>query len=338
MISKRTPRFENVLRMLRREPTDRPVLFEFFLNQRLYRRLLGDRMLAEQTPLAYARNMVRAFAAAGYDYGLFAGGWLFDFKRNARPNLNTVSLNEGAIITDRAGFEAYTWPDPSVCDYSSLRMIENDMPDGMKLMIYTPNGVLENVISLVGYDNLCLLLLDDPRLAADIFERVGETLLAFYRRALQFRSVGLVMVNDDWGFKTQPMLAPAQMREYVFPWHRRIVETAHAAGRPAVLHACGNLELLMDDIIDDLKYDGKHSYEDGICPVEDAYRRWNERVAILGGIDIDYMVRSPPEAIYNRARRLLEMAPTGYGLGTGNSVPEFIPDENYFAMTRAALE
>ena len=72
--------------------------------------------------------------------------------------------------------------------------------------------------------------------------------------------------------------------------------------------------------------------------MEDAYRRWNERVAILGGIDIDYMVRSPPEAIYNRARRLLEMAPTGYGLGTGNSVPEFIPDENYFAMTRAALE
>jgi len=28
----------------------------------------------------------------------------------------------------------------------------------------------------------------------------------------------------------------------------------------------------------------------------------------------------------------------GYALGTGNSVPDYVPDENYFAMTRAALE
>jgi uroporphyrinogen decarboxylase len=28
----------------------------------------------------------------------------------------------------------------------------------------------------------------------------------------------------------------------------------------------------------------------------------------------------------------------GYALGTGNSVPDYVPDEGYFAMTRAALE
>ena len=28
----------------------------------------------------------------------------------------------------------------------------------------------------------------------------------------------------------------------------------------------------------------------------------------------------------------------GYALGTGNSVPDYVPDENYFAMIRAALE
>ncbi|NLF22365.1 MAG: hypothetical protein GX590_04325 [Lentisphaerae bacterium] len=334
----REPCFDNVLRMLRREPTERPVLFEFFLNRRLYQRLIGSRWSDEDTPIAKLRNLVAAFQAAGYDYGLFAGGWLFNFEVNARAHLSTVSLNEGVVITDRASFDAYRWPDPAACDYSVLKAIEADLPAGMKLMVYTPNGVLENVIALVGYDNLCLLLADDPGLVGDIFARVGETLLAFYRRALDYRSVGLVMVNDDWGFKTQPMLAPAQMREFVFPWHRRIVETAHAAGRPAVLHACGNLQTLMEDIIGDLGYDGKHSYEDAICPVEEAYRRWGSRLAILGGLDLDFMVRADPAAIYQRAKRMLEQAPTGYGLGTGNSVPEYVPDENYFAMTRAALE
>ena len=29
----------------------------------------------------------------------------------------------------------------------------------------------------------------------------------------------------------------------------------------------------MDDIIDDMKYDAKHSYEDKIMPVEEAYAK-----------------------------------------------------------------
>jgi uroporphyrinogen decarboxylase len=28
----------------------------------------------------------------------------------------------------------------------------------------------------------------------------------------------------------------------------------------------------------------------------------------------------------------------GYALGTGNSVPDYVPDENYLAMIRAALD
>ena len=28
----------------------------------------------------------------------------------------------------------------------------------------------------------------------------------------------------------------------------------------------------------------------------------------------------------------------GYAPGTGNSVPDYVPDENYFAMISAALE
>ena len=51
--------------------------------------------------------------------------------------------------------------------------------------------------------------------------------------------------------------------------------------------------------------------------MEDAYRRWGERVAIPGGIDIDYMVRSAPEAIYNRARRMFELEPAGKFLEDG---------------------
>jgi uroporphyrinogen decarboxylase len=151
--------------------------------------------------------------------------------------------------------------------------------------------------------------------------------------------VGACISNDDWGFKTQTLLSVADLRRYVFPWHVKIVEAIHAAGKPAILHSCGEAREIMDDIITRMRYDGKHSYEDVIMPVEEAYDRWAGRIAILGGIDVDFIVRSEPREIFKRSRAMLERAAArgGFALGTGNSVPEYIGDEKFFAMTRAAL-
>jgi hypothetical protein len=99
----------------------------------------------------------------------------------------------------------------------------------------------------------------------------------------------------------------------------------------------GSLDAFMTDIIDDIGYDGKHSYEDAIMPVEEAYDTYGSRIAILGGIDVDYVIRATPEEVYKRSCAMLERASGrgGYALGTGNSVPEYVPAEHYFAMTAA---
>jgi uroporphyrinogen decarboxylase len=96
----------------------------------------------------------------------------------------------------------------------------------------------------------------------------------------------------------------------------------------------------MDDIIDDIGYDAKHSFEDGIQPVEEAYDQYGRRISIMGGLDVDFLVRSEHGVVYRRAKAMLERSGQhgGYALGTGNSVPEYIPQENYFAMIAAATE
>jgi uroporphyrinogen decarboxylase len=152
--------------------------------------------------------------------------------------------------------------------------------------------------------------------------------------------VGVCVVNDDWGFKTQLMFPPEMMELYVFPYIRKIVEVIHANGKPAILHSCGNLKEIMDVVIDELKLDGKHSFEDGIIPVEKAYGFWHDRIAIMGGIDMDFLARLSPEEVYLRASRLLELTfdSGGFALGSGNSIPDYVPVENYLAMIRAAVD
>jgi uroporphyrinogen decarboxylase len=183
------------------------------------------------------------------------------------------------------------------------------------------------------------MMMMEPDLTHDIFEAVGSRLVEYYRRCASFESVGACIGNDDWGFKNQTMLSPDDMRRYVFPWHARIVEVVHDAGKPAILHSCGNLEAVMDDVIDVMKYDGKHSYEDAIIPVEEAYERWGSRIAILGGIDVDFLVRHSVDDVRNRAERLLAMSADrgSYGLGSGNSIPDYIPQEKYLAMVETAV-
>jgi uroporphyrinogen decarboxylase len=89
----------------------------------------------------------------------------------------------------------------------------------------------------------------------------------------------------------------------------------------------------MDIIVDELKYDAKHSFEDNILAVEQAWKLWHEKIAILGGIDMDFLVRSEPEAIRERCRKMLELTGSqAYALGSGNSIPTYVPIDNYLAM------
>ena len=337
---RRAPEFENLLKVLNRKKPSRPVLFEFFLNDRLYKSLSGiaDWPGADD----WSKAAIGAYAAAGYDYATVQGCSLdFPSLQRGEKGKKTVSLNEGAVITDRESFSRYPWPDPDGLDYSRLSRLAPLLPDGMKFVVWGGScGVLETVIKLVGYERLCYMLCDDEGLAGDIFGEVGARILRSYEICAKVSSAGALISNDDWGFNTQTMLSPEDMRRYVFPWHKKIVKTIHAAGKPAILHSCGNLDAVMDDVIGDMGFDGKHSYEDTFMPVETAYEKYGGKIAVLGGVDVDFLCRSSPERIFDRSRAMLEKSSKrgGYALGSGNSIPYYVPDESYFAMILAARE
>ena len=336
------PDVQQLIKVLHKEQPDRPVLFEFIINLETCRTVSGRKTQAEPGTVEYYRMVIEAFRDLGYDVApvyTYESG-LFSFPKGEQDSLASRSLNQGALITDRGSFERYPWPDAGQGNYELYHQLSAHLPDGMKLLGFSNGGILENATDIVGFERLCELYLIDPDLTDEIFRHIGERLLKFYSIIASIDSVGVCVVNDDWGFKTQTMFPPEMMERYVFPYTRKIVEVIHASGKPAILHSCGNVKAIMDVIIDDLKLDGKHSFEDGIYPVEDAWDWWSGRIAIIGGIDVDFLARKTPEEIYDRSLRLLEKTSGagGYALGSGNSIPDFVPFENFLAMIRAAVE
>ena len=83
-----------------------------------------------------------------------------------------------------------------------------------------------------------------------------------------------------------------------------------------------------------MRIDGKHSFEDTIEDVRRVKHTYGRRIALLGGIDVDFLCRADEAAIRRRAGETLDvcMPGGGYCLGTGNSVANYIPLDNYLAM------
>jgi uroporphyrinogen decarboxylase len=338
-MTQRKPIFENVLKVLRREVPTRPVLMELFMNNVIYRKFCDPKYLDGKEDISYMLMMASAFANLGYDYfAVWPSG--FGFPSKARESKHTTSLNHEASIYNRKSFDEYKWLEPEDFSMAHLAKVEPYVPEGMKAVMLGPGGVLENIISIMGFDNLCMQIYENPQLVGDIAENVGKRLVRYYEMATEYSIIGAAFGNDDWGFNTQTMLSPKHMKEYIFPWHKKIVEAVHSRNKPCILHSCGNPSEVMDCVIGDMKYDGRHSYEDNIIPVEDFYEKYHGEIAVIGGIDINFIVNKTPVEVKERSGKMLERTASrgAYALGTGNSVPEYIPHENYLAMLSAAYE
>lgn len=230
-------------------------------------------------------------------------------------------------------FDKYKWPSVKDLDLSSLEWLEKNVPENMGVYDLTAHQ-LEMITILLGYERMCYLMFEEPDLVDAVSTKVGEIYDEWTRVLCDFSCIKVIWGSDDMGFRTGTLVSPDFLREKVFPWHKKCVDIAHEHNKPYILHACGQLEQVMDDLIGDVGIDSKHSYEDVIMPVTEAKKRYGSRISILGGIDIDFLCQNDEQAIRRRVRETLEvcMPGGGYCLGTGNSVANYIPVENYLVM------
>ncbi len=87
--------------------------------------------------------------------------------------------------------------------------------------------------------------------------------------------------------------------------------------------------------------DAKHSNEDQIAPFDKWIDLYNDRIGLFGGIDVDLLCQNPYEEVFEQ---VLEKASyyrsrtKGWGLGSGNSIPEYVPVDGFMGMIDAARE
>jgi uroporphyrinogen decarboxylase len=326
----------------------RPRLIEYIFNDPLMKGVLGLLGREWVTPGAdrasretWCDNFIAFWHHMGYDFVRLEMSLAFPLiasRFSVETGRDFAETTRGPIGS-WPDFEKYPWPDLDDAHFMPYEYISTHLPEGMGFIANHAGGMYEYLSRLMGYETLCVALYEEPALVGAICENLGRRMITYYERILELPNLIAIFPGDDMGFRTGTLISPNDLRKYTLPWHRKFAAMAHAAGKKYFLHSCGNVEQIMPDLIEDVRIDAKHSFEDAIMPVAEFKRRYGARIGVLGGLDVDKLTRLTPHELRRYVRGIIdECAPGGhFAIGSGNSIPDYIPIENYLTFVDEAL-
>lgn len=336
------PDYSNLVLAAKNQKPKRTPLYEHIVSNRVMTAVSGIEIKGGTTgnnrsdTVEYYKSYNKSFKVLGYDttsFEICAAGYM--------PGSGSLGGHKEGEIRDRADFDRYEWDKiPGIYLEKSafaLECMREAIPAGMKLVGGVGNGLFECVQDITGFMDLCYIRNDDPGLFGLLFEKVGDMLYAIWDRFLDMYDdmFCVYRFGDDLGYKMSPMLTPDDVRSHIVPGYAKIVGLIkRKTGKPFLLHSCGNIFEVMDDIIDVAKIDAKHSNEDVIAPFSEWVRRYGHKIALFGGIDTDALCDVSGIDIEGYVKEVV--APVidkpGIAIGSGNSITDYISPERYAKM------
>lgn len=348
--------FERIRRaMWRQGEGDRVPLFEMSISPGIKAALLGRPIQGPAEEIAFWRR-------AGYDFVSMRAGvrsivrglhpvvkaWLHDRAgQEAGTGAEGWVQESVSIVRDRADFEAFPWPEPQdlggyndfVDMAAYLDGLAAYLPPDMKVLVQI-GYIFMGAWQLMGFENYCVKLMDEPDLIQDVTDKLGASQLAVLELLLQYECVGTIWLPDDLCYNSGPIVSPRVYQKYVYPWYVKIVERCQQAGIPVGLHSDGDLTRLLPDLVA-CGFDAIHPFEPPMNDIVAVKRQWGHRIAVAGNIDLKTVLAggTPQDVIAQVREKAAALAPGGgWLLSSSNSIPDFVTLENYQALLVAGLK
>jgi uroporphyrinogen decarboxylase len=242
------------------------------------------------------------------------------------------------VILSEADLEAFPWPDPDACDYSVLDEAAAMLPDGFTIALRV--GKVFNLgWWLMGFEGFSYALADNPGLVERIYQKIGNFQKRVVERSVAHPAVGMVWHADDMAYRTGLMVSPRLLRQHVFPFYREMNDICWANDTLPVFHSDGDMNSLIDDIVA-AGFCAFNPVEPLAMDIRALKKRVQGKLALIGNVDLSYtLTRGTPAEVEAEVRDLIrDLAPGGgYVLSSANSIPDYVPWENFLAMRSAWL-
>ncbi len=335
MTPSRRPDFSRLLTSLRGGQADAIPLIELGIDPSIKEAILGRPLLTMNDDAAFMAMM-------GYDFLKVQPGITFLMVQPVTPGtmnaVDRVWAPEGrGRIQSWKDFERYPWPSKTDISYARFEEVRKGLPEGMGV-IGQYGDIFTVAWELMGFEVFAQAMYEQPDLVDAVLERVGGLIVSMFETIATMDWVGALWFSDDIAYASGLMVSPDFLRKCFFPLLRRIGDYAVSRGVPFIYHTDGLLWDVMDDIIGS-GVTALHPIEPKAMDIVEVKRRYGKQLGLCGGIDVDLLARGTTEQVRALVRKLLaEVGPGGgWCAGSSNSVPEYVPVENYRTMVETVL-
>ena len=96
------------------------------------------------------------------------------------------------------------------------------------------NGPFWQLREWCGFENLCMLFIDDPDFVMEMITFWTDFVSALLERIFDQVALDRIGISEDMAFKERSMISSAMTRRFLLPSYERWVAQAHAAGCPII--------------------------------------------------------------------------------------------------------
>jgi uroporphyrinogen decarboxylase len=195
-------------------------------------------------------------------------------------------------------------------------------------------------------DKFLMLIASEPRTVHRLLDALVEVHLKNLEAYLGAvgDDIDIILFGDDLGMQSGPQISPKTYREFLKPRHSRLWKRAkELADVKVMLHSCGGLRPLLDDLID-AGLDTVNPVQTSCKGMEPAglKRDFGDRLCLWGGgCDTQTVLpTAAPEAVRRHVLERLEIFAPGGGFvfQQVHNILAGVPPENIVAMFDAVRE
>ena len=207
-------------------------------------------------------------------------------------------------IPDTGSLGRYRWPDADderISGPIHEQAAGLDAPDEMFLSGSHRETLWEKSYMLCGMEHMMTAIFEEPRFVREVLHRIMDFDLAVAEHYVK-AGVEMVLMGDDLGTQSGPLLGPRIVREFLVPEYRRLFDFYRERGVLISFHSCGNIESMLDTFMD-LGVDVLNPVQATANDLDKVRRMTRGRMALQGAVSTALIMDGPPERIVAEVRR-----------------------------------
>jgi uroporphyrinogen decarboxylase len=248
-----------------------------------------------------------------------------------------IGIVEGAVLPEPA-LAGYAFPDP--LDQRFFRDIPTKIakqPDRFRVF-YLGFSLFERAWTMRGMENLMFDFIDHPDFVHALFKAIADYNIAQVREAVKY-DIDAVYFGDDWGQQQGLIMGKPFWDAYIKPQLRRMYGTVRQAGKFQMIHSCGDVDELFDDLID-LGLNCFNPFQPEVMDTTAMLQAYRGRLAFHGGLSTQRTLpKGTEKEVRRESRRLLEQGRAGgYIFAPSHAVESDVPLANILAFMDEAQQ